>query len=64
MGLDKNKDKAKKRYLKPNLILYGTIAELTKGSGGSFADGGSTFQGFGDGGPGAPPDDRGKRALG
>jgi len=59
LKLDKNK--AKKRYLKPNLILYGNIADLTKGPGGSFADGGSGLQGLNDprdvnpGGGGKPP---------
>jgi hypothetical protein len=48
MKLDKNKDKAKKKYLKPNLILYGNIAELTKGTGSGAPDGGSGRQGLGD----------------
>lgn len=48
MKLDKNKDKAKKRYLKPNLILYGNIAELTKGMGSDAPDGLSGQQGRGD----------------
>ena len=58
MKLDKNKDKAKKRYLKPNLILYGNITELTKGMAGSAPDGMSGLQGLGGGGK--PPDSRGR----
>jgi len=46
--------KNQKKYCKPRIIHYGSVTDLTKGPGGSVADGASGRQGFG-----GPPDDKG-----